>query len=95
MPYLGSSCTSFELPDPEDEDTVIPQNLISYLPSSTTTHLIGLEMYALFEAHYCRPLLCIVKYTFYRITAPLLPFEIMWCFFFHICSLSELNIRPL
>jgi len=39
MPYLGSSCTSFELPDLEDEDTVIPQNA-GHCPNFATSHPI-------------------------------------------------------
>ena len=58
MPYLGTSCTSFELPDTEDEDTVIPQNIMSHLPNFTP-HPRGLEMYALLK-HIIADL-CIVK----------------------------------
>jgi len=59
MPYVGSSCTSFELPDPEDEDTVIPQNIMSHLPNLTISHPRGLEMYALMK-HIIADL-CIMK----------------------------------
>jgi hypothetical protein len=62
MPYLGSSCTSFKLPDPEDEDTVIPQNIMSHLLNFTTSHPRGLEMYALLK-HIIADL-CIVKQNF-------------------------------
>jgi len=58
MPNSGSSCTSFELPDPEDEDTVIPQNIMSHLPNFTS-YPTGHKMYALLKHIIAE--LCIVK----------------------------------